>query len=105
MKLRFLEDVTVATAGTRVRISELDLSVKAIIIQSDAGNTVDTTVYIGDSTVTGTKGLSLAPGESLVFSVKSLGSNNDTLNLKDFWADASVDAQKIKVAYTTRFGA
>jgi hypothetical protein len=105
MKVQFLEDVTVASAGTRVQVTtNKDLAVKAIIFQSDPDNDSDEVIYVGDSTVAANKGFALLPGETAVFSVKALGSNNDSLNVSDFWVDASASGQKVKVAYTTRFG-
>ena len=103
MKLRFLSDVTVTTAGTRVQISNQDLSVKTIIFQADPTNPSTTRLYIGSDDVTATKGITLLPGGSFVVSVKELSTNNDTVNLKDFWVDASSNGAKLKVAYVTRF--
>lgn len=86
---RTLADVTVAAAGTRVALSATPLETENILIQakrSNAGN-----IFIGDSTVDATNGVSIGPGEYLSFSADT--EEDDTsysvVDLAEIYIDAA----------------
>lgn len=99
-KSTILSPVTVATAGTRVQITSSNLGASGIVFQAGPSNTGR--VYIGDSTVSSSNGVSLGPGEIFAVSSQSLDGVMDAeLILSDYWVDADVSGNSVRVQYLT----
>lgn len=99
-KSKILSPVTVSNAGTRVQITSSDIAASGIIFQANPANTGRT--YIGDSTVTSSNGMSLGPGEIFSVSSQSLDGVMDAeINLSDYWVDADVSGNSVRIQYLT----
>lgn len=97
---KILSPVSVASAGTRVRLTTSKLGASGIIFQANASNTGN--IYIGDVTVTSSNGMALAPGDTLTISSQSLdGIMDSELLLNDFWLDADTAGNSVRVQYLT----
>ena len=92
LKTRLLNK-TVATAGTRERLTDVSKKVAAIVIQALPGNTG--TVYVGDNQVSATNGLALTPGSNITFSSNQSGWADEKISLKDIWLDVGTGADKV----------
>lgn len=93
--------VTVATAGTAVRMSATDLFVKKLIVRSAAANTGN--IFIGNdgaSDVAITTGLAMEPADPpIVIGDVEIAGREDSINLKDVWVDASTNGDKLTYLY------
>ena len=90
--------VTVATAGTRVRVSAVDIFVKAAYFQAGEGNTAD--VYLCDNQVSSTlKGVTLAPRGTFSYAGDNIDGTGGEINLADFWVDADTNSNTLHVSY------
>jgi hypothetical protein len=78
--------INVATAGTRVQAGDSG-SIQSVFFKARSANA--NTIYVGDSTVTSTKGIALEPGEDITISFKGRG------KMQDFYADADTSADKV----------
>jgi len=95
-----LTKVNVATAGTEVALASTDIYASTIIFQADEANAGR--VFIGDSNVSATRGLSLDAGEMLVVSADASGRNGEEFNLRDWYVDAAQNNEDVQVTYFTR---
>lgn len=98
--LKILPQVTVATAGTAVPLSALELKVASVVVQWDPSNTGD--IYIGESDVTGTKCIKLNSGNPVIeITVDDTAADEDmsVVDLAEIFVDAQVNGDKVNVAY------
>ncbi len=103
MALKFypLADVSMSSAGSAVQISTTIAGQPSIIVQAPSGNTGS--IYIGDSTVTPTKGIELIASASLSLDGSFLKHSSDEVFLLDLYACQSAGSvNKLKVAYLGR---
>ena len=91
--------VTVSSAGTRVACSASTLPVASVLIQADTSNTGY--LYVGDNTVSSTKGISLSAGDAIEFSV-SVNGRTDELDLADIYLDAQTSGNKGRITVLRR---
>ena len=99
-KSKILGAGAVATAGVRVQITSSNLACSGVIFQASTGNTGK--LYVGDSTVTSSNGISLSPGETYTIASQSLDGVMDAeLILSDFWIDADTNGNSVKIHYLT----
>lgn len=97
-KLIPIQQLTVATAGTRVQAnSGTSRHATTVIIQALTGNTGN--VYVGDSTVASTLGLALAPGASITLNADQDLENEDKtyIDVADIWVDSATNANKVNI--------
>jgi hypothetical protein len=100
LKLVTLPSVTVVTAGAEQPASSSNLEVYSAIIISLSTNTG--TQYVGDSTVTSSTGMTLAPDGSLELGVPENMRATDTFNLAEVYLDSSSDAAEFRIAAWVR---
>lgn len=99
-------NVTVASAGTRVRVQTASQAAQAIIFESHEANTGS--VYIGNSSVsTASYVKRITAGNS--FSINALpgarpGPDGGMLQLNQFYVDAGTAAQVVCVSYVLHLG-
>ena len=92
------KDVT--TAGTREQLITVATSVRTVIIQSKRANTDN--IFVGDSNISSTTGISIAPGDSISFDPpKDKHGTNSLFDLSDFWLDSAVNGEGVTFIYTT----
>jgi len=87
---------TVTAAGTAEALGSNESCVW-VTVQAAPGNTGN--IYVGASTVSSTRGVELAPGDSQHFSMITRG---DHYNLAEIWVDAATSADTVKFIYQTR---
>lgn len=92
--------ITVAAAGTAVTISATEIPVTSVIIEADASNTGN--IYIGDSSVDATNGITAVPGESINVSTDDIPRQADEFILSDIFVDADTNDNKARIAYVKR---
>jgi hypothetical protein len=86
---------TVATAGTRVKLSSASAPFRLAIITALAGNTG--VLYIGGETVSSSVyGIALTKGTSI--SITSSG-NDPTFDLSNFYADVGTNSDGFSILY------
>lgn len=97
----FATTITVTTAGAAVQVSSTPRPFVWAIFHNTPGNTGD--VYIGDSNVSASNGLSLQriTGSSnhmdeITISGKSFA-EDPPLDLKDFWVDAATNGDTVEI--------
>jgi len=101
LKLNTIADVTVTTAGTRVQVTSSFIQATTVVIQAKRANTGK--IYVGDSSVSSTRGLQLEPGESVSISIDPSGIRGpDELIMSDLYLDSSVSGEGAKVSYIAR---
>lgn len=104
MSAQFLEwkriVVTVATAGSAVRVSATPLWVRSLIVQAHYLNGT-TIMLMGDSAANAAQANAhaLAPGDSLAFSGNQEHARQVQLDLSSLWVDASANGGKLIVSY------
>ena len=87
---------SVATAGTRVRLTTKETKVLYVSIQGKVGNTGD--IYVGDSQVSATDaGMILDAGVQMELYAPVVGNGVVEISLKDIWLDAGTGADKVFV--------
>lgn len=92
-----LSDVTVSSAGTRVAITSSAIYAPVVCVQGHASNTG--VIYVGDSSVSSTKGISLSAGQSACFDQSDVP-GFDIIDLRTIYVDAATNGDKAKVIYT-----
>jgi hypothetical protein len=100
IKLFTLSDVTVTTAGTRVQITATDTPVSSVIFTAPAANAGK--IFIGDSSVSSSRGIEVAAGSSVTINEDNSGRKGDEFILSDFYVDAATSGDKVKVSYVKR---
>lgn len=92
-----LGQVTVTTAGTRVKLSASSRLARTVIIQALASNTGD--VYIGDVTVSSTLGYILVKGTAITINADLNNEDEDTtyVDLTLMYADAANNGDKVQI--------
>ena len=90
--------VTVAAAGTAVRVTTATTPVKWVRFKADPDNTTD--AYVGLSVVDSTTGfpLSATGVDEMENLVLDPGKYDGVLDLKDFWCDAVTNGEKVRYA-------
>jgi LysM repeat protein len=96
LKLFTLADVTVTTAGTRVQVSGSDLYVYSVSVQAKKANTGK--IYVGDSSVSSSRGYQLEPGEVITLNGFD-GKATEEFNVTDLYVDATVNGEGVHVTY------
>ena len=87
--------VTITNAGTAQQIFATAQGARAVIIQADPANTLN--VYVGDSTVSASRGIALTPGSSM--EITPGGQNAEPIDLSTIWADADTSSNILRVQY------
>lgn len=100
LKLVTLPAVTVATAGTEQAAYAGNLEVFSAIIVSLSTNTG--TQYVGDSTVSSSNGLPIAPDGSLEMGPPENMRATDTFNLGEVYLDSSTNGAEFRIAAWVR---
>ena len=90
-------DITLATAGTEQQVSTTATPIQALIVQAASANTGN--IFVGDSDVAATRGISLAPGASITISAIDAGRSACEFILSDFWLDTATNANVAKISY------
>lgn len=98
--IKTIEDVAVASAGTAQQISSSNRPVISITFQAHPSNTGN--IYVGDSDVASDRGYALGAGEAIEFVGDPRFRAADEFILSDFYADADVNGEKVKVEYIIR---
>ncbi len=93
-KLTQLAQTTVTTAGTRVQLNS-GTSFRTASVQVQAAYTNSGYVYVGDSSVSSTVGIALAPGDCVCIE----GEEGQYVDIADIYVDASVNSSKVNVSY------
>jgi hypothetical protein len=91
---------TVTTAGTAVPLSATALPANAVVIQAKVGNSGK--VYVGDSTVSASKGHALAAGEAFILNALESPKGFDEYLLNDLYIDADTNGEGVVVQYLVR---
>lgn len=99
-KLITLDAVVVAAAGTAVPISATVIRSGSVIIEAHPDNTGD--MYVGDSNVDATNGITLQPGQSVEISGNHLRNGDDEIILSDIYVDAATNGDEVRVSYLGR---
>lgn len=89
---------TVTTAGTQLPITTTTVLATSLVVQANPANTG--IIYVGDSGVDSSEGLSLAAGASAGFTMDA-GSEGKLLNLNNFYLDSSVNGEGARIIYFT----
>jgi hypothetical protein len=88
---------TVTTAGTRVALSTSSIWARGLRFSAPAANAG--VVYVGDSTVAASNGISLAAG-SIVSLADFFGANPEAaVNLASIYVDAATNGDKLTFSY------
>lgn len=91
---------TVATSGTRERLSATSILATSVIIQGLAGNTGN--IYVGGSDVSSALCMvELDAGVAITLSAADLGPEAGLIDIKDIWIDAGTSADGVNVGYLT----
>lgn len=94
LKLVTLAQGTVAASGTEVRASSTSVDkVVKIYISCPATNTGS--IYVGDSSVSTTRGIEVPKGTTLVL----CEDNGGYIDLQEIWVDAASSGDKFNVSY------
>lgn len=91
-------DKNVTTAGTRVQLSSTNIYAYSVAIEAKLANTGK--IYVGDVSVSSTRGHQLEPGGSYVVAGEIVGNRVNLVNLASIYIDSSVDAEGVKITYT-----
>jgi hypothetical protein len=96
VKLVTYPQVTVATAGTEQRVvsAPVDKALK-LFITAPAANTGS--VFIGDSSVSSTRGITVIKGTTLELSLEG-----EYIDVHNIWADVATNGDKLDVAVLVR---
>lgn len=102
MKIFSVPVITVTTAGTRVQVTNANnyRIAQTVLFCADPGNTG--VIYVGDSSVDGTNGYALAAGASVAFNGALRSGGTEDFDIQDFYVDASVNSQKVRVTLLGR---
>lgn len=100
VKLTTMAAVTVATAGTRQQISASNLYALSVAIQAKKANTGK--IYVGDSSVSSTRGHELAAGETYIVDGQGKPNSLEEVNLADLYVDAQTNGEGVNVTYVAR---
>lgn len=85
--------ITVTTAGTSKPLSTTSLAAMEIYVSAPSGNTGS--VFVGDSTVSSTRGIEIPKGTTQKLCIE-MGRNMD---LKDWYVDAATSGDKLNVVF------
>ena len=92
---------TVTAAGTRERLTDLNINVPSIMFQAEVDNGGQ--VYIGDNQVSSTStGVELDAGDSFVLSAVELGWASGEVSLRDIWIDVGTSSDGVWCLYLER---
>lgn len=94
-----LSNVTVSTAGTRVPLSGVELLVSSIIVQALPSNSGS--IFIGDSSVTSSKGIVLTAGSAVEIQADSYEGDSDfsVIDVAGIYIDASANGDGVAISY------
>lgn len=95
LKLKTLPAVTVATAGTEQPLSASSVMVYGLIIVSLSTNTG--VQYVGDSTVTSSNGMPIAPDGSIELGPPDAARGYDQFDIKDVYVDSSTNGAEFRI--------
>ncbi len=99
LKPKLLPVVTVAMPGTPVQFSVIHTEFQSTLIQADPANTGN--IYIGDSTVSASTGISLAPGEKLgIDGLRRARAGDDSFYYDVWYADTDSGGNKLRILNT-----
>lgn len=99
-KFYVLSQQTIDTAGTREAVSADALPVSAVVVQAPSTNSGN--IFVGDSTVSSSKGLALAAGESITITSSLVNGTHEELILSDIYVDTATNGNKVQVSYLAR---
>lgn len=91
---------TVGVAGTRERLTALDVKTAAVTLQALLTNTG--IVYVGGDDVSSINGIELSPGDSISIGKEILGLADAKISLTDIWADVASNDEGLNVLYLER---
>lgn len=94
------EQITIAAAGTRQRVSATDLFVRSIVVQGDPSLAADEFIFVGGDNVSATAGIAL--GANVSIAVENPGDPTAYINLRDVWLDATDNGLLANVIYLVR---
>lgn len=100
IKLFTVADLDIPTAGTRVQLSATATPVSAVIIQAKATNSG--LIFVGDSSVSATRGISLAAGKALSLTCEEMAAEGEEFFLSDIYVDAATNGDDVKISYVKR---
>lgn len=99
LKLYTLAQITVATSGTEQQVSATATPISTLVVTAPAANTGK--IYVGDSDVSTTRGIEVAPGATVSITADYSGTGEELI-LSDFYIDAATDGDKANVSYMKR---
>jgi hypothetical protein len=96
--LKHLDQLNLASAGTRVRFTSTSTLAQTVIVTALPANTG--AIYIGDSTVSSTKAACvLAPGNSQIIPAVDVGGGLSDFDLSAWYFDGLTTGNKLHVGY------
>lgn len=90
----------VTTAGTRVQLTSTATLADNLVIQAIKTNTGN--IFLGDSSVSSTRGFTLVPGQFISFEGSRRRDGSDYLDLSTFWLDCATNGDGVQWAYYKR---
>lgn len=96
VRLKTVAEVTVTTAGTRVKLSETSILVYSVSIQSLSTNTG--TQYVGDNAVTSSNGMIISPTDVAELDGPIGAREPHQFDLTDIYVDSSTNGAKFRVS-------
>ena len=100
VKVKTIVDVAIASAGTAQQISSENRPIISVTFQAHPDNTGN--IYVGDSDVAAGRGAALSAGEAIEFVGDPRFCAADEFILSDFYADADVTNEEVKIIYIIR---
>lgn len=97
LKVFTMDDINLTVAGTRQQVSATSIRCTTVIFSAKKANLGK--LYIGDSSVSATRGVELEAGESVAFTADQNGRDGDEFDLSDFWFDGGTTGDDLGVAY------
>ena len=100
IKVFTLAELDIPTATTRVQLTDTPTNVLSVTIQADTANTNG--VWVGDISVAATRGLRLAPGQSVTFSAETTGRHGEEFDMSDIYVDTDANGNDVWISYVKR---
>jgi hypothetical protein len=97
VKLFTLAAVNIPTAGTRVQITATETYTTTVMLQAAVANVGN--IFIGDSSVSSTRGLALSPGQVLTLTADLINRGQESLNIADLYVDTATNSNNLWVSY------
>lgn len=96
-----LADVDIPSTLTATQVSSTATPITSIIFQAHPSNTGN--IYVGDVSVSATRGIALAPGEVVAVSADLSGrAGGDELILSDWYLATATNGNDAKISYQKR---